>query len=180
MKAKYDIKQSEIRNWLHKADHHYLSARLLYLHGLLFAAEENAGFCIELILKCACKKQEVDFSGKRHKLKELWDLAKPPFSLDEGFNKYLSKLQQVLYDRHPDTKTWESGREANDQFDALDFLYLKLRKWLLQLIKDDPGIPTEIDIAKKEESFFSNVVSRHGAWSLASILKRSNTRIDLL
>ena len=180
METKYNVSQSELRNWLYKADHHYLAARLLYLHGLLFVAEENAGFAIELILKCACKKQKVDFSSKRHKLIELWPLAKPPINLDEGFMKYLEKLQTALYNRHPNAENWDSGHKANDQFDALDLLYLKLRKWLIEIISDETGIPTEVDLGKKEESFFSNVVTRHGAWSLATILKRSNTRIDLL
>lgn len=180
METKYNISQSELRNWLYKADHHYLAARLLYLHGLLFAAEENAGFAIELILKCSCKKQGVDFSTTRHKLIDLWSLSKPPFNLDEGLSQYFKKLQAALYTRHPDAENWKLGRKANDQFDALDFLYLKLRKWLVEIISEDPGILTEVDLGKKEESLFSNVIARHGAWGLGTILKRSNGHIDLL
>lgn len=180
MKNRYYIEQSEIGNWLFKADHHYLSSRLLYLHGLLFSAEENAGFCIELILKCACKIKGIDFYGKKHQLNKLWNIVNPPFLLDEKFNQYLLNLEKSLYNRHPDTEIWKISKEVSDNYDALDFLYLKLRKWILSLISKKYFISTEVDLAKKEENYFSNTISRHGAWSLSIILKRSNSRFDIL
>lgn len=180
MRSSYQIEQAEVCNWLYKADHHYLAARLLYLHGLLFAAEENAGFAIELILKTACNKRGVDYR-LGHKLTKLWKAAKPPIKLDEGYLDYLSKLEKALYNRHPDSDSWDSGHAADDRFDALDLLYLKLRKWLKDtLLQDEECIPTELVQAMDGRNFFSNVVSRHGAWDLTTILRRSNARNDLI
>ena len=179
MGASYKINQVELCNWLQKADHHYLSARLLYLHGLLFAAEENAGFAIELILKSACKNIDADMK-QSHKITKLWESANPPITLDAFFTEYLDKLEDVLYAKHPDAKAWSEGRSANDQFDALDYLYLTLRNWLIKSFPVENCIPTELDLAIEGKSLFNNVVSRHGAWDMGTILKRSNNRYSLL
>jgi hypothetical protein len=181
MANRISITQVETSNWLYKADHHYLAARLLYLHGLLFAAEENAAFSIELLLKCACKATDVRVpKATSHQLTKLWDLANPPFDLDSSFSAYLTKLQNALYSKHPDEKTWQTGRSANDAFDPLDFLYLNLRKWVTELIPEAARTPTELDFAKKGEQMFTNYEDRHGSWPLPTILKRSNSRYNLL
>lgn len=177
MKNSYNITQSEAGNWLYKADHHYLAARLLFLHGLIFAAEENGAFALELLLKCACKTQNIKFK-KNHNLRTLWKLTNPPFVLDEGYNEYLANLHNNLYQKHPDE--WSKGRKGDDAYDKLDYLYLKLRQWAVDIIPADERLKTELDLAKEGEQMFKNVIDRHGSWSLSEVLKRSNLRYELL
>jgi HEPN domain-containing protein len=179
MKNKIHIKQQEEANWFYKADHHYLSARLLYLHNLIFAAEENSALAIEMLLKCACKLRGVKFK-KDHNILALWKKAKPPFILDNGYYKYLKKLEDVLYTKHPDK--WNNSKKGDDAYDKLDFLYLKLREWVEKMFSDfgKDRFKTEVDLAKTNQELFNNVYSRHGAWTLATILKRSNIRYGLL
>jgi HEPN domain-containing protein len=178
MKNSYNITQSEAGNWLYKADHHYLAARLLFLHGLIFSAEENGAQALEYLLKCTCKVKKIPFLGLKHKLNSLWKLAGLPMILDEGYVEYLEKLQKVLYSKHPDN--WNEGRKGSDDYDKLDFLYLKMRNHVVELIPDNERLKTELDLAKDGEQMIINVIDRHGSWSLSEILKRSNMRYDLL
>ncbi|KKQ55341.1 MAG: hypothetical protein US74_C0034G0006 [Parcubacteria group bacterium GW2011_GWA2_38_13] len=180
MKNLLAISQSEEANWLFKADHHYLSARLLYLHNLIFSAEENAGLAIELILKCACKKKNISITNTKHDIPTLWKKAKPPFNLDEGYENYLRKLETILNSRHPDANEWTRGRKGNDDYDSLDFLYLKLRRWIVEMFSNNERIKSEVDLAKANQELFNNAHSRHGAWKLTTILKRSNTSYNLI
>lgn len=178
MKNTVKIEQGEVYNWLYKADHHYLASRLLYLHGLIFSAEENAGFAIELMLKTFCVLRGVAYRDKQHCLLEIWEIAQPKLLLDDEYKKYLARLERSLITRHPDT--WgQPGRTGNDQHDAIDLLYLSLRKELDSEL-DGNRVQTELDQAINKQSLFSNVVSRHGSWDLNDILFRSNNRTILL
>lgn len=177
MKNQISIQQEETANWLFKSDHHYLASRLLYLHGLLFAAEENAAFALELLLKTYLKASNISFK-QNHKLTELWPLAKLPLTLDEGYLNYLRKLEDALYSKHADM--WKQGRKTNDRVDDIDLLYLKTRKHVVKIMNDTSRIQTELDLAKNGSQMFTNYQDRHGSWTLATVLKRSNNRYDLL
>ena len=162
--------------WLTIADFHYLSAGLLFMHGLYPVALHVAATATEMYLKCLLLIKGED-SKKIRKMKH--DL----FKLFQKANIKLAPKSQELVDelkksytvhKYPDS--WTANVEWKERLRDLDTLVYQLRNRLIEQLQpeDKKMVQDIIKISRNPGFLMPNTASRYGVLSLKDVFLRSN------
>lgn len=154
------------------ADFHYLSARLLFLHGIYPVALHNGATAVEMYLKCLLLLKGED-PKRRHNLQELFKRAK--INLVPEVFQFVQELQKsYVQDKYPDS--WTDSVIWKESIGDLDDLIQQLRNQLVaQLsLEEKKFVQDFLKIIMKQGFLIPDVSCRYGVMDLKNVFLRAN------
>jgi len=162
--------------WLFIADSHYLSARLLLMHGLYPVALHVAATATEMYVKCLLLVKGEDSKEIRkigHDLGELFKKAN--IKLAQGVQELVDELKEsYTFNKYPDS--WTGNVEWKERLKDLDNLVHQLRNHLIEQLQsgDKEAIQDIIRICKNQGFLIPDIAGRYGVLTLKDVFLRSN------
>lgn len=157
------------------ADFHYLSARLLFIHGLFFVAYHLSAISIEQYAKCLQKIKYGRFE-KGHKIMKRMEELK--INLDITNKEFIMRLEESYKEKYPDE--WREGAIWCNNLELLDSLVKKLRNLVIfELKKMNPG--NRNDLLKaciNAKDLFPGNTAKYGGMKSIEILYRGNNSLS--
>ena len=112
------------------ADYNYLSARLLFMHGLFLVSYYIAAMAIEHYIKCLefLKKQKFK---KGHNIENR--ITSLGIKLDSDIINFIRKLERSYKEKYPDQ--WQQGIKWENELKILDKTVVILRNFVISEFK---------------------------------------------
>lgn len=154
------------------ADCHYLSARLLFLHGIYPVALHDGATAVEMYLKCLLllRGENPEFG---HDLKKLFKKAE--INLANETPQFVNELQKSYQeDKYPDA--WNGDVTWKESIHDLDDLAQQLRHIIFNSLAEEEkkSVQDILKIIMRQGSLIPHIADRYGVMDMRNVFLRTN------